>query len=224
VSHVVSVGMAREMRCTHPLAGCECRKRFEPLSNCPATLEEEEESKRAEAEGIEVSNPNAVQEYQERSRNLEQLKQRYSEEKSELESSQQDIAQEKEQWLPKLRELIKDIDTSFRQNFSRIGCRGEVTLDEQGDEFDKYAIEIKVAFRNNEEPQRLTASRQSGGERSLSTMLYLIALQNLTKSPFRVVDEINQGMDEANERHVRLSFSFCSSSYFVVSSFIPKMR
>ena len=33
-------------------------------------------------------------------------------------------------------------------------------------------------------------------------MLYLISLQNLSASPFRVVDEINQGMDPRNERLV----------------------
>jgi hypothetical protein len=48
-----------------------------------------------------------------------------------------------------------------------------------------------------------SSHRQSGGERSVSTMLYLIALQEFTKCPFRVVDEINQGMDAVNERKVR---------------------
>lgn len=37
-------------------------------------------------------------------------------------------------------------------------------------------------------------------ERSVSTILYLVALQELTYCPFRVVDEINQGMDATNER------------------------
>lgn len=36
----------------------------------------------------------------------------------------------------------------------------------------------------------------------MSTILYLIALQGVTVTPFRVVDEINQGMDPANERKV----------------------
>lgn len=40
--------------------------------------------------------------------------------------------------------------------------------------------------------QVLTSSRQSGGERSVCTILYLIALQGVTECPFRVVDEINQ--------------------------------
>ena len=35
----------------------------------------------------------------------------------------------------------------------------------------------RVKFRDSEQMQLLTASRQSGGERSVSTMLYLIALQ-----------------------------------------------
>ena len=36
----------------------------------------------------------------------------------------------------------------------------------------------------------------------MSTIFYLMSLQSLTKSPFRVVDEINQGMDPRNERLV----------------------
>lgn len=33
-------------------------------------------------------------------------------------------------------------------------------------------------------------------------MLYLISLQELTPCPFRLVDEINQGMDPINERMI----------------------
>lgn len=58
--------------------------------------------------------------------------------------------------------------------------------------FDKYGIQIKVKFRSKDSLHVLTPFHQSGGERSVSTMLYLMALQELTKCPFRVVDEINQ--------------------------------
>jgi chromosome segregation ATPase len=43
---------------------------------------------------------------------------------------------------------------------------------------------------------------QSGGERSVATMLYLVSLQQLSKCPFRLVDEINQGMDPNNEKMI----------------------
>ena len=36
----------------------------------------------------------------------------------------------------------------------------------------------------------------------MSTMLYLLSLQQVTTVPFRVVDEINQGMDPHNERRI----------------------
>lgn len=45
------------------------------------------------------------------------------------------------------------------------------------DDFAQYAIHIKVKFRAEEDLQLLTAHRQSGGERSVSTILYLIAIQ-----------------------------------------------
>lgn len=43
---------------------------------------------------------------------------------------------------------------------------------------------------------------RSGGERSVSTIMYLMALQEMMVSPFRCVDEINQGLDDRNERLV----------------------
>src|SRR5205809_7549052 len=48
-------------------------------------------------------------------------------------------------------------------------------------------------------------------ERSVSTIFYLMALQDLAKAPFRVVDEINQGMDPRNERlvHSRMVSAAC---------------
>ena len=82
-----------------------------------------------------------------------------------------------------------------------INCTGEVAVHKE-DDFDKWGINISVKFRESESLQLLTGQRQSGGERSVTTVLYLMSLQNLAKSPFRVVDEINQGMDPKNERMI----------------------
>lgn len=59
-------------------------------------------------------------------------------------------------------------------------------------EYDKYGIQIKVKFRAKDSLHVLNPHHQSGGERSVSTMLYLMAIQEMTNCPFRVVDEINQ--------------------------------
>lgn len=38
----------------------------------------------------------------------------------------------------------------------------------------------------------LDSMRQSGGEKSVATMLFLMALQHISQAPIRIVDEINQ--------------------------------
>lgn len=88
----------------------------------------------------------------------------------------------------------------------------------------------------NETLSVLNSHRQSGGERAVSTIFYLMALQDLAQSPFRVVDEINQGMDPRNERmvHERMVDIACqerTSQYFLVTpklltglKFHPKMK
>lgn len=68
------------------------------------------------------------------------------------------------------------------------------------EEYDKYGIRIRVKFRSSTQLHELTPHHQSGGERSVSTMLYLMALQDLNRCPFRVVDEINQVMHSNNTR------------------------
>src|SRR5207248_1211031 len=65
-----------------------------------------------------------------------------------------------------------------------------------------WAIHVSVKFRDEEPLSLLDNHRQSGGERAVSTIFYLMALQSLSRAPFRVVDEINQGMDPRNERMV----------------------
>lgn len=62
-------------------------------------------------------------------------------------------------------------------------------------DFDQYGLKIKVKFRDADELQELTRHFQSGGERTVTTAIYMIALQELSRVPFRCVDEINQVRD-----------------------------
>lgn len=80
--------------------------------------------------------------------------------------------------------------------------KGETTEEMPHGNFKDWGIEIRVSFREGHKLQVLSARVQSGGERSVSTIMYLMALQGMMVSPFRCVDEINQGLDERNERLV----------------------
>ena len=72
----------------------------------------------------------------------------------------------------------------------------------QEDDYKSYGVSIKVKFRDETDLAELSRGRQSGGEMSVSTAVYMLALQEMTTVPFRCVDEINQGLDERNERRV----------------------
>ena len=104
-------------------------------------------------------------------------------------------------WYGPVTTIVEKIDEKFRSFFVKLNCAGEVNVSEHED-YDKWGIDIRVQFRNSDDMKRLTSSYQSGGEKSVSTILYLLSLQGLTECPFRVVDEINQGMDPRNERKV----------------------
>lgn len=104
-------------------------------------------------------------------------------------------------WITTLQESVARIQERFRDHCARLGIAGDVRLDTSRS-MAEYAIEILVRFRDGEDFSVLNPQRQSGGERAVSTMLYLLALQDLNRCPIRVVDEINQGMDPNNEKNV----------------------
>ena len=95
----------------------------------------------------------------------------------------------------------------------------------KAERFKDYKLQILVKFRENTDLKVLDNHSQSGGERAVSTIFFIMSLQGLTEAPFRVVDEINQGMDPKNEKmaHKYLVQTACendASQYFLVT---PKL-
>lgn len=154
-----------------------------------------------------------LEEFEARERKIQELKDKLSSSIQQTAKIQEGIDEIRGQWEPQLEAIVSRISDAFGDSFRRIGLAGQVGLFKAEDEaspndehgpsnFEHWAIQIQVKFRENEPLSILTAHRQSGGERAVSTIFYLMALQSLSTSPFRVVDEINQGMDPRNERMV----------------------
>ncbi|KAI1239722.1 hypothetical protein IHE44_0011150 [Lamprotornis superbus] len=172
----------------------------------PNTLEEidaflnEERTRASCFTGLSAS---VVEEYNKQTQEIQQLTEYLEGKKNELNNYKQNISQVKEKWLNLLKVMIEQINGKFSKFFSSMQCVGEVDLHmENEEEYEKYGIRIRVKFHSSTELHELTPYHQSGGEKTVSTMLYLMALQELNRCPFRVVDEINQGMDPINERRV----------------------
>ncbi|KAF2689337.1 P-loop containing nucleoside triphosphate hydrolase protein [Lentithecium fluviatile CBS 122367] len=179
-------------------------------------------------------NPNAIKAFEKREQEIEALQSKLDNVSGQLESTRASIAGIREQWEPELDALVAKISDGFSHNFQQIGCAGQVDVYKDED-FENWSIQIQVRFREGESLSILDSHRQSGGERAVSTIFYLMALQDLARSPFRVVDEINQGMDPRNERmvHERMVDIACrerTSQYFLITpkllndlKFHPKM-
>ncbi|RYH32436.1 hypothetical protein EON65_00630 [archaeon] len=97
-----------------------------------------------------------------------------------------------ESWLKAVRATAAKLNDSFRSYMEKLQFVGEVVLRETGKLVD-YELQLRVAFHKDHPLVDLSGHRHSGGERAVSTVMYLMALQEMTSSPFRVVDEINQG-------------------------------
>ncbi|VYS66967.1 unnamed protein product [Arabidopsis thaliana] len=169
----------------------------------PTTVEELEaaiQDNLSQANSILFINENILQEYEHRQSQIYTISTKLETDKRDLSICMKEIDSLKEKWLPTLRQLVGQINETFSHNFQEMAVAGEVSLDERDTDFDQYGIHIKVKFRESGQLQVLSSHHQSGGERSVSTILYLVSLQDLTNCPFRVVDEINQGMDPINER------------------------
>ncbi len=125
-------------------------------------------------------NPEVIEQYHRREAEIAELDTANQALRVQYDKLVQSITEKKETWLPRLQNLVSRASTSFSEYFSQLHCVGQVTLREHAFDFSLYGIEIRVKFRQADDLQILTAHHHSGGERSVSTMLYLMALQALT--------------------------------------------
>lgn len=174
---------------------------------------------------IEALNPHALQEYERRAAEIDKLRREKAQREAEASTLTQQIKELRDKWEPGVDKVVSRINRAFSHNFEQINCAGEVDVHKDEEDFEKWAIEIRVRFREGETLQILDQHRQSGGERAVSTIFYLMSLQAMAQAPFRVVDEINQGMDPRNERmvHERMVEIACrehTSQYFLIT---PKL-
>ncbi|RMZ90082.1 hypothetical protein DV736_g2677, partial [Chaetothyriales sp. CBS 134916] len=205
-------------------------------------LNAEVDSQKAQLELTEGGNANVIKEYEEWGKQIEKLQERLTTVRQKCAQFQDDLQAVRQVWEPALEGLVSRISAALGDSFARIGCAGEVVVHkassadpvdckeengghDNGLDFANWAIHIRVKFRENEPLSLLDSHRQSGGERAVSTIFYLMALQSLSRAPFRVVDEINQGMDPRNERMVHgrmvdVATDEGGSQYFLIT---PKL-
>jgi chromosome segregation ATPase len=115
------------------------------------------------------------------------------------EEMQAELRKGLQRWRGIMEGHLESIDEDFNSILSEIGGRGEVHL--VNEDVRSVGLDIRVGFEGKEMTSISTLS-QSGGEKSLSTMAFLLALQRQIKSPFRAVDEYDVHLDPRNRDRV----------------------
>jgi structural maintenance of chromosomes protein 5 len=164
------------------------------LHDLDAALEEAE----AKANAIDA-NPNFLRRYQEQKEKMVQIEERLEDATNSKEAKAAAIETKQAQWESAVEENVAKINLKFERYMADMGFTGAVRLakGESEDEskrgpFSTWGIEIRVSFRNGHLPQVLSAHSQSGGERSVSTIMYLMALQDMMTAPFRCVGKFQE--------------------------------
>ncbi len=122
-------------------------------------------------------------------------------------------------WRNMLQVLLDRVNVQYQTILANAQAQGEVRLLNEKD-IETAGLQIYVGFKGAR-PVALDAYTQSGGERSTATMVFLLALQQHVRSPFRAVDEYDMHMDPRNREVIAnmivSSIAGSDSQYIVIT-------
>ena len=160
-------------------------------------------------------NVNAIEEYKAVSERYEFLKAQY-EDLTKAEESLVKIIGEldnemRKQFMEKFNEIKVEFDKVFKELFG--GGKGEIELVEGED-----ILEAGITIISQPPGKKLQNMMQlSGGEKALTAISLLFAIQNLKPSPFCLLDEIEAALDDSNVgRYAQYLHKLTKNTQFIV--------
>ena len=142
-------------------------------------------------------NLGALQEFSELSERLDFM----TKQRDDIEAAKKDLEQVIEELLTKMRSEFNEHFETINRNFGQVftdlfgGGTAEIILGNDSDDVLECAIDIK-AQPPGKKLQNL--SLLSGGERCLTAIGLLFAIQELKPSPFVILDEVEAALDDVN--------------------------
>ena len=111
-----------------------------------------------------------------------------------------EVSTRMQSWRNVMQSLLERVNLEYQKIMGQTRATGEVRLGNAQD-IETAGLEILVGFKGGRHVP-LDAYTQSGGERTIATMSFLLALQQHVRSPFRAVDEYDIHMDPRNREMI----------------------
>ncbi len=188
--------------------------RDEQLPSVPEMRRQADQLK-TEIKGLGHVNVNAIEEYKEVSERYEFMRSQHEDLRA-AEAALQKIIEEldagmRRQFTEKFRDIRLEFDKVFKELFG--GGHGTLELVAEED-----ILEAGVQIIAQPPGKKLQNMMQlSGGEKALTAIALLFAIQNLKPSPFCLLDEIEAALDDSNvERFARYLHKLTRSTQFIV--------
>ena len=169
--------------------------RDEALSDA-ASMKKEISGLKEEIRRLGPVNVNAIEDYKELLERHTFLAGQY-EDLQKAEETLQDIIREldegmRRQFAEKFKDIQREFDKAFKELFG--GGKGTLELSEEED-----ILEAGIKIISQPPGKKLQNMMQlSGGEKALTAIALLFAIQNLKPSPFCLLDEIEAALDDSN--------------------------
>ena len=115
------------------------------------------------------------------------------------------------QFNEKFAEIKLEFDKAYKELFG--GGRGTIELDDDAD-----VLEAGITINSQPPGKKLGNMMQlSGGEKALTAIALLFAIQNLKPSPFCLLDEIEAALDDSNvDRYARYLNKLTKNTQFII--------
>ena len=134
--------------------------------------------------------------YNDYSGNIEELKVKLAQLQENKKSMLGELSTRKSVWKKAMEDLIESVDPAYQAVLSAADATGFIKF-EEADIIEDAGLDLYVGFRGGA-PTTLDPFTQSGGERSVALMAFILSLQARIVSPLRAMDEFDIHMDPRN--------------------------
>lgn len=181
----------------------------------PSQIKNRIQELKGQIRGLGDVNVNAIEEYKSVSERYEFLKNQHND----LIAAEQSLMQiideldkgMRAQFTEKFAEIRQEFDHVFKELFG--GGKGTIELNEEED-----ILEAGITIISQPPGKKLQNMMQlSGGEKALTAIALLFAIQNLKPSPFCLLDEIEAALDDSNvSRYANYLHKLTKYTQFIV--------